>query len=703
MSLRARLTSAVVLAVAVPVVVATIVLLIVLPSSAHHRVVAQVASARAQALAYVQATCATETRLATRLAEAPSRGAGADAAVTAASSQQGSAAALYDAAGRTLASAARAGGQGNELAGLLATAPDCVSAGDPARTSVAGSRVLAARVTRTDGGTAVVGVALDPALAGTGAQTVLAGLRASTGVDVTLAIPSADGGPTTSATTLADTARGQRLATLAVSRASTGDVWQADGQTVASVLLPGGTRLLVSHPSASMGGLIILVLLVALAVLALAVLVGWRAARIVTRPIGELSRAAERVTEGDLDFALPVRGGDEVGRLADAFNTMTEALRRTITDLRTSRDELQRNVSRLGDTLSGTHDLDRILGVIVDTAMVSVRATAGALMLTAASGDVLYLRIGRGLDGRLPSLEPGSTEANRPVRLGWTEGAPGVAARVAVADTAVHGRVGEDGLVTAADEPTAATVLATPLRSGGRVTGVLTLYDRADGQPFDERDLQIVDSFTSQAVTAVDNVLLHQEAQRLSITDGLTGLWNYRYAIIALAREVERATRFHRPLAVLMLDLDRFKRVNDRYGHQRGDAVLLEVADRVRTVVREVDILARYGGEELILVAPETDVAGAETLAAKVREAIRSTPVGQPGEEPVTMTTSVGIAVYPHHGDSARGLLRAADSALYAAKAAGRDCWRIAASPSAAAAQTSGVLPSVDPAVPSAR
>jgi diguanylate cyclase (GGDEF)-like protein len=333
--------------------------------------------------------------------------------------------------------------------------------------------------------------------------------------------------------------------------------------------------------------------------------------------------------------------------------------------------------------------------------MVSVRATAGALLLTAASGDVLYLRVGRGLEGRLFPATTG-TAANRPVRLSWEPGEPGVAARAVLGDAPVIGRVGVDGVTLAADEPAASTVLATPLRSGGRVTGVLVLYDRGDGQPFDDRDLQIVDSFTSQAVTAVDNVLLHQEAQRLSITDGLTGLWNYRYAIIALTREVERATRFQRPLTVLMLDLDRFKRVNDRFGHQRGDAVLLEVANRVRTVVREVDILARYGGEELILVAPETDLGGAETLATKVRDAIRSTPFGAAGEVPLQMTTSIGIAVYPLHGDSARDLLRAADSALYAAKAAGRDCWRVAPPPRRGPA-VAGRLPEPDAPVPSTR
>ena len=106
---------------------------------------------------------------------------------------------------------------------------------------------------------------------------------------------------------------------------------------------------------------------------------------------------------------------------------------------------------------------------------------------------------------------------------------------------------------------------------------------------------------------AIDNVLLHQEAQRLSLTDPLTALWNYRYLTIGLGHEIERATRFARPLAALMLDLDRFKAINDEHGHQVGDAVLIELAGRMRAEVREVDTVARYGGEEFVIVLPETD------------------------------------------------------------------------------------------------
>jgi diguanylate cyclase (GGDEF)-like protein len=148
---------------------------------------------------------------------------------------------------------------------------------------------------------------------------------------------------------------------------------------------------------------------------------------------------------------------------------------------------------------------------------------------------------------------------------------------------------------------------------------------------------------------------------------------------MSLGREIERATRFGRPLALLALDLDFFKNVNDTYGHQRGDSVLVEVAARLSSQTRDVDTLARYGGEEFVLLLPETDLQGAQLAAERIGEVVRAAPFGGPGEEPLRVTVSVGLAVFPSHATTARDLLRAGDTALYAAKDAGRDTYRISA------------------------
>jgi diguanylate cyclase (GGDEF)-like protein len=167
-----------------------------------------------------------------------------------------------------------------------------------------------------------------------------------------------------------------------------------------------------------------------------------------------------------------------------------------------------------------------------------------------------------------------------------------------------------------------------------------------------------------------------QETQRLSVTDPLTGLGNRRRLAEELHLEIERASRFGRTLGVLALDLDHFKAVNDRYGHRAGDAVLIETAARIRSALREVDMAFRQGGEEFVVLLPETDIAGSMTAAQRVGAAVRNAAfplVGHSAFETVGVTISVGVAVFPRHAQNGVDLLDAADQALYGAKAAGRN------------------------------
>ena len=337
-------------------------------------------------------------------------------------------------------------------------------------------------------------------------------------------------------------------------------------------------------------------------------------ARLISGPVVELSEAAARAASGDLDIAIPVRSKDEVGQLATAFNHMTRELQTYIRQLESSRDELRQNLDRLGATLTHTHDLDGILAVVLDTAIGSAQATGGAIMFLDADGN-LAVQVRRGEVAE-------SVDVGTMVPLG-----KGISGQVAATGEPVCGRAGDGpGLRRVPSEPDAASVIAVPLKQSGRIVGVLNLYDKEGAREFTSHDLDTILAFSTQAGVAIDNVLLHQEAQRLSLTDPLTGLWNYRYLTIGLGHEIERATRFSRPLAALMLDLDRFKSINDKYGHQVGDAVLIELAGRMRAEVREVDTVSRYGGEEFVIVLPETDAIGAARLAARLGTVIRSTP-----------------------------------------------------------------------------
>jgi diguanylate cyclase (GGDEF)-like protein len=251
---------------------------------------------------------------------------------------------------------------------------------------------------------------------------------------------------------------------------------------------------------------------------------------------------------------------------------------------------------------------------------------------------------------------------------------------VAASGLSVRGELGTaPELLPGKNEPQSGSVLAVPLRRPPHVFGVIALFAPTDPEGFDAAAESALQSLAGPASIAVENVLLHAEATRASTIDQMTGVWNYRYLMTSLNREVERAHRFDRSLSVLMLDLDHFKRVNDAHGHQRGDAVLREFATRVQAEIREVDTLARYGGEEFAVVLPETTATGAENLAERICRAIRSRPFGtDDGEVPISVTVSIGGAVYPEHGGSSRELIQRADRALYVAKSSGRNRWSMA-------------------------
>ena len=368
--------------------------------------------------------------------------------------------------------------------------------------------------------------------------------------------------------------------------------------------------------------------------------------------------------------------------------------------LTASQDQLRAQLALLGDTLSGTHDLPRIQRVVLQTARSALGARSGAVLVASADG------------GELLGTVDGS-----PLRLPLGTGLLGA---VACGTQSRRGTFDPTGPVLAPGEPHGHSYLVVPLRRPGSVRGVLALYDRigspgpagSSGSPgpagssdppgeFDEADLAILRGFAEQAAIAVENVRAHEEARRLSHTDPLTGLYNYRMLRESLRREVERANRFGHRLAVLVLDLDRFKEVNDSHGHPAGDAVLAEFARRLRAEIREVDLAFRQGGEEFVLLLPETDAAGGAVVAQRLCDAVRSAPMLVPPRRlsasrrsalgrRVSVTVSVGVAVFPEHGATGAAVLQAADDALYAAKADGRDTHRVAEPRSGVAAGTGG-------------
>lgn len=444
----------------------------------------------------------------------------------------------------------------------------------------------------------------------------------------------------------------------------------SDAVTTAAVL-PAGRGMpfdvIVATPTPDSGLLVQTVFLVALVSLAIAVVVAVAIARDLTGPLEEVTDAAEAVASGDLTRSIEVRRSDEVGRLARAFNNMTDELLMYVTELEGSRDALRANFDRLGEALSATLDLDTLVPVVLETAMTNVGAEAGLVMLGDERGG-LTLHAEHGM--RTRSLAVPSA-----VIVGQ-----GLLGAVAASGLTVRGELGSTPeLRPAPNEPQSGPVLAVALRRPPHVFGVIALFAPSEPNGFDQAAESALQALAGPASIAVENVLLHAEATRASTIDQMTGVWNYRYLMTSLNREIERAIRFDRSLSVLMLDLDHFKRVNDAHGHPRGDSVLQEFAARVQAEIREVDTLARYGGEEFAVVLPETAASGAQSVAERICAAIRERPFTRDdGEVPLAVTVSIGASVYPDHGGTSRDLINAADRALYFAKETGRDRWAMA-------------------------
>jgi diguanylate cyclase (GGDEF)-like protein len=216
------------------------------------------------------------------------------------------------------------------------------------------------------------------------------------------------------------------------------------------------------------------------------------------------------------------------------------------------------------------------------------------------------------------------------------------------------------------------SILCAPLISRGRTIGVVEIMNRSAGR-FTKKDMNLLLTLVEPAAIALENAILFQKTEQLAVTDDLTKLYNSRYLNGYLDQAIDRARRSGTGLAVLFLDLDGFKSINDRHGHFYGSRSLREAGSLIRGAVREEDIVSRYGGDEFVVVLPDTDVDGALVVAERIRHALKTHVFLAEFGLSAHLSASFGVALYPMHGLNPQDLMQKADQAMYSVKEQGKD------------------------------
>jgi diguanylate cyclase (GGDEF)-like protein len=296
--------------------------------------------------------------------------------------------------------------------------------------------------------------------------------------------------------------------------------------------------------------------------------------------------------------------------------------------------------------LGSSIDLDEVLARTLEAAGAMPGADAALVSMQSPEGKPLVATLGLS-----------SEEAERQAVAGPPDGRQ---AR-SISITYRHGEGSHDG-------DRIHSGVAVPLEGEAGEFGYLTIFSRSPARSFDARVVAELESLARRAGPAIDNAKRFREARQLADLDALTSLHNRRYFHETLAREVARAQRYDRKLALIVVDLDDFKEVNDRIGHLAGDSVLADAAERVRDVVRSADVACRVGGDEFAVILPESTLADADQLYRRIQAAVAARPSAQVGK----LHLSAGVAEL-RSDDDARSFFERADKALYRAKSAGKD------------------------------
>lgn len=342
---------------------------------------------------------------------------------------------------------------------------------------------------------------------------------------------------------------------------------------------------------------------------------------------------------------------------------------RKATDLSRRLRETSRRLQVLGDIVSTANSIlepRRVLNVIMSQIQELIPSEAWSILLVdEETGDLTF---------EMALGEKGAADLST-TRIKMGEGVAGWVAQTGE-PTIVNDVKRDTRFQHRFDELTrfqTRAILCAPLTSRGRTIGVVEIMNRASGNRFTRRDMNLLLTMVEPAAIALENAILFQKTQQLAVTDDLTKLYNSRYLNSFLEEAIQRASEEKGHLAVVFLDLDGFKGINDRHGHLCGSRSLFEVGNLIRSAVREEDVVSRYGGDEFVVVLPETDGDGALVVAERVRRALKNHVFLEEFGLEASLSASFGVSVYPDHGENPQDLMQKADQAMYSVKEHGKD------------------------------
>lgn len=389
--------------------------------------------------------------------------------------------------------------------------------------------------------------------------------------------------------------------------------------------------------------------IIACVVIAASIVIG----RLSTKRIHAFASISKEIAAGNFTKRVPFINGDEIGQLGKTFNIMSASIKRKIEQLKYLNDVAVEIHSHI--------EIEHLLQDLVNISRRIINAEMGSLVLLDEQGEnIKYFKVSMPNPCQIKEQPIGKGLLSAVIKKGQT---------IRLDDITKDRR----SIKLPENHPPIRTLLGVPLvTNSSTVSGGLFLANKANNECFTLEDEEILLTITYQASVAIENARLYGQVQQLAVTDGLTGLLNHKEFHKRLDETIEGSKRYHYTVALLMIDIDHFKKFNDTYGHQVGDQVLMTVADAIKSQIRTVDVCARYGGEEFAVILRDDAASYPLVLAERIRSTVYAYPIRHDGIRS-QLSVSIGIACFPKDADNAKDFIKRADEALYMAKETGRN------------------------------